>query len=272
MVASYTQLLQRRYQGKLDARRPVHRLRGRRRAADAGAHQRPARLLARRAQRAPPAAGRRSARRSRRALDNLAARSTRAARTIEVGPLPTVTGERALLAPVFQNLVGNAMKFRGDAPPRVRRRRAERDGDEWLFAVSDNGIGIEPQYAERIFVIFQRLHASDEYEGTGIGLAICRKIVEHHGGRIWVEPTPSGGTTFRFTLPARRRSADDDPSRRAGRSTCCWSRTTPATSLMTARRSSTTRCATRSRRRATASRRCGSCAARARTPTRRAPT
>jgi signal transduction histidine kinase len=117
------------------------------------------------------------------------------------GDLPVVLVERSLLVLVFQNLIGNGIKFHGDQPPRVRVS-AERDDGYWRFTVADNGIGIDPQYSERIFVIFQRLHTKDAYAGTGIGLAMCRKVIEHHGGRIWLEPSDNGsGATFRFTLP-----------------------------------------------------------------------
>jgi light-regulated signal transduction histidine kinase (bacteriophytochrome) len=120
---------------------------------------------------------------------------------VEVGTLPEVQGEARLLTAVFQNLIGNAVKFRGEQPPHVRIDAEPGDDGMWEFSVRDNGIGIEEQYAERIFVIFQRLHAKERYPGTGIGLSMCRKIVEHHGGRIWLDTTTTGGTTFRFTLP-----------------------------------------------------------------------
>jgi signal transduction histidine kinase len=141
-----------------------------------------------------------------RAQANLGARAEETGATIESGELPTVIGDPGLLALVFQNLVGNALKFHGDDPPRVRVD-ARRDGDGWEISVADNGIGIEPEYAERIFVIFQRLHTRVSYEGTGIGLAMCRKIVEHHGGRIWLDTDAHPGTTFRFTLPDREEPA-----------------------------------------------------------------
>ncbi|MYW90693.1 HAMP domain-containing protein [Amycolatopsis rubida] len=115
--------------------------------------------------------------------------------------LPAVTGEPALLTAVFQNLVANAIKFRGAEPPEVRVTAAPSPGG-WLFSVSDNGIGVAGEYAERIFVIFQRLHGRADYPGTGIGLALCRKIVEHHGGAIWLDTAAGPGATFRFTLPA----------------------------------------------------------------------
>jgi len=114
--------------------------------------------------------------------------------------LPTVRGDRALLASVFQNLITNAIKFRGPDPPMVRIDALARDGC-WEFSATDNGIGIGAEYRERVFVIFQRLHPRDAYPGTGIGLAMCRKIVEYHGGRIWADAAHAGGTRIRFTLP-----------------------------------------------------------------------
>jgi signal transduction histidine kinase len=129
------------------------------------------------------------------------------------GPLPEVRGDRSLLTALLQNLIGNAVKFRGDEPPRVRVSYARTpaggdEGDRYTFTVADNGIGIAARHAEKIFVIFQRLHPKEEYSGTGIGLAMCRKIVEFHGGRIWLdEPADAdgadatSGATFHFTLP-----------------------------------------------------------------------
>jgi signal transduction histidine kinase len=140
----------------------------------------------------------------RRALTSLAAAIEESDAEIVVhGPLPRVRGEASLLAGVFQNLIGNALKFRGEGRPRIEVS-AELVDEMWRFAITDNGIGIEPDYAERIFMIFQRLHSKEVYAGTGIGLAMCRKIVEYHGGRIWLDTESRDGTTFRFTLPAHQ--------------------------------------------------------------------
>lgn len=114
----------------------------------------------------------------------------------------TVMADSSQLGQVFQNLIGNAIKFRSQEPPWVHIS-AERKDAEWRFAIRDNGIGIDPQYADRIFVVFQRLHSREEYAGTGIGLAICKKILERHGGRMWVESQLGKGATFYFTLPTR---------------------------------------------------------------------
>ncbi len=115
--------------------------------------------------------------------------------------LPTVMAIPLRMGQLMQNLIGNAIKYRGKEHPRIRvwarRRKAV-----WEISVQDNGIGIDPQYYEKVFIIFQRLHSRKDYPGTGIGLAICKKIVEHHGGRLWVESEPGAGSTFRFTLPA----------------------------------------------------------------------
>ncbi len=114
-------------------------------------------------------------------------------------PLPNVLADEMQLAQLFQNLIGNAIKFRSERRPEIHVS-ASRDGDGWLFSVRDNGIGIEKQYRDQVFVIFQRLHTRQKYPGTGIGLAICKRIVERHGGRIWLDSTPGQGTTFHFTL------------------------------------------------------------------------
>src|SRR5215218_5526439 len=126
---------------------------------------------------------------------------------VTIGDLPAVHGDRNQLFQLFQNLIGNAIKFvPEDRTPEVEVA-AVRAGDEWTFAVSDNGIGMEPAHAERIFRMFQRLHTRDEYPGTGIGLAIAKKVVERHGGTIWAESRPEGGSRFNFTLPAARELA-----------------------------------------------------------------
>jgi PAS domain S-box-containing protein len=117
-------------------------------------------------------------------------------------PLPVVLGDQTMLIQLFQNLIGNALKFHGPRPPDITIAVDTRQ-DEWLFSVQDKGIGLEPRQADRIFKIFQRLHSADAYQGTGIGLAICKKIVEKHGGKIWVESQPGAGATFFFTLPRR---------------------------------------------------------------------
>jgi signal transduction histidine kinase len=143
---------------------------------------------------------------------NLATAIRRSRAEVEAGDLPTVLAEPTLLTAVFQNLLSNAIKFRGERAPRVSVT-AERDGDFWVFAVADNGIGIGSEYADRIFVIFQRLHDKSTYPGTGIGLAMTRKIIEYHGGRIWLDTAVTSGARFCVTLPVilQALAAGDEP-------------------------------------------------------------
>ncbi|MET0686129.1 MAG: ATP-binding protein [Solirubrobacteraceae bacterium] len=125
--------------------------------------------------------------------------------SVAVGDLPTVCGDAVGLTQLFQNLLGNALKFRGEAPPAIGIDAERADGGDWLVTVADNGIGIAPEDAERVFGFGDRLHSDDQVAGTGIGLAICKTVAERHGGRIWVEPAAGGGSAFRFTLPPARR-------------------------------------------------------------------
>lgn len=136
-------------------------------------------------------------------LENLKIAIAESRTRVTHDPLPTVMGDETQLIQLFQNLIGNAIKFRGEEVPRVYISVEQRE-KEWLFSIRDNGIGIETEYFDRIFTIFQRLHSKSEYPGTGIGLAVCKKIVERHGGRIWVESEPSAGTTFHFTIRVSR--------------------------------------------------------------------
>lgn len=130
--------------------------------------------------------------------------------------LPTVTGDISLLTALFQNLIGNSLKFRSSAVPHVVVSASLDDDGFWRIAVDDNGIGIEPQNAERVFAMFQRLHARSAYPGTGIGLALCQRIVEHHGGRIWLDTTHQPGTSIVFTLPRDAPVQRPVPSREVG--------------------------------------------------------
>jgi signal transduction histidine kinase len=200
-VASFTQLLQRRYAGQLDARADQYiefAVDGAKRMQalinDLLSYSRVGRSAREPALVSSDAA-------LAQARTNLAAPMEESGATIEAGHLPLVLGELPLLTAVFQNLLSNALKFHGAEPPRVVIK-VSRDADFWLFSFTDNGIGIEPDYADRIFVIFQRLHERTAYPGTGIGLAMTRKIIEYFGGRIWLDNTTyPEGARFLFTLP-----------------------------------------------------------------------
>ena len=202
MVSNYTQLLAKRYTGKLDAdadefiayavdgatrmRTLINDLLAFSRVGTRGKELAPVNMEA-------PLAD---------ALGNLQLAVEESGAAVTHDPLPQVLADDVQMVQLLQNLIANAIKFRSPQPPRVHVG-ARRQGDSWLLFVRDNGIGIDPKYADRIFIIFQRLHNRDEYTGTGIGLAICKKIVERHGGRIWVESRPGEGATFYFTLPKR---------------------------------------------------------------------
>jgi len=143
------------------------------------------------------------------AEDNLQAAISESGAVITHDPLPALMADPIQLTQLFQNLLGNAIKFRRpEETPRIHvsSRRLDRG---WQLSVCDNGIGIDPQYFDRIFIIFQRLHGREEYSGTGIGLAICKKIVERHGGRIWVESRQGNGSTFCFIIPDERKHRDE---------------------------------------------------------------
>jgi signal transduction histidine kinase len=206
-VASFCQLLQRRYVGQLDARADQYiefAVDGAKRMQalidDLLAFSRVGRF-----DREPVLVSCASALSEARV--NLAAEIRATGAAIDAAELPPVRAEFSLLTSVFQNLLGNALKFRSDQPPVIKVSVTRQDDSFWRFSVADNGIGIEPEYAERIFVIFQRLHSRTDYEGTGIGLAMTRKIIEHYGGLIWLDTTHQGGACFCFTLPVA--AADD---------------------------------------------------------------
>jgi PAS domain S-box-containing protein len=202
MVASYTQLLERRYAAQLDdvarefigyavdgAKRMQQFISGLLRYSRVGTEARPLEDV--NLDEAFAAA-----------IANLRIAIEESGAKVESQPLPVVRGDPRQLIQLFQNLIGNALKFRKPGQPPLVEVRAGPDGDFWRFSVRDNGIGLDPRFSDRIFTIFQRLHTRDEYEGTGLGLAICKKIVERHGGRIWVESREGEGAAFFFTLPA----------------------------------------------------------------------
>ena len=209
MVASYTQLLAKRYQDKLDAdARDFIAY-----AVDGATRMQAliADLLnySRIGTRGKPFRPSSCEAVLERVLASLKLATNESGATVSHDSLPTVLGDDVQLGQLFQNLLVNAIKFRTEAPPRIHLS-AERNGKVWTFSVRDNGIGIAAEYAERIFMIFQRLHSKNEYPGTGIGLAVCKKIVERHGGRIWVQSQPGSGATFFFTIPDGNTGAEQE--------------------------------------------------------------
>ena len=206
-IASYAHLLAERYQGKLDEKADKYL-----QFVVVGATRMQNLIIdllafSRVGSRAQPLQPTQSAAVARQVIERLRPRIEETQADIALGALPVVPADETQLGQLLQNLVGNALKFRSTRPPRIRVNASLRDG-EWLFSVEDNGIGIDRQFADRIFQMFQRLHERAKYEGSGIGLALAKKIVDRHGGRIWFESEPGAGTTFYFTLPdpAIRRS------------------------------------------------------------------
>ena len=204
MVASYTQLLKKRYGGKLDAdadefiqfavdganrmQQLIQDLLAYSRVGSS--HREPSTVSLEQV--------------FDRATANLRAAIDSSGATVTHDPLPEVLGDETQLTQVFQNLIGNALKYRGTAPPRIHVGVKRDDAGDYVLSVQDNGIGIAKEYFDRIFLLFQRLHGREDYPGTGIGLTITRKIVERHGGRIWLTSTPGEGTCFFFSLPSER--------------------------------------------------------------------
>ena len=205
MVASYTQLLAQRYSGQLDERadRYIHyavdgATRMQQLIVDLLAYSRvnSKALDLRLTDCAVAVSG---------SLQNLKAAIDESDASVTWDPLPTLMADSTQLVQLFQNLLGNAIKFRRELPPRIHISAVDA-GAEWLFSVRDNGIGIDPRHADSIFKVFQRLHGRSEYPGTGIGLALCKTVVERHGGKIWVESEVGVGSNFRFTLPKRKQN------------------------------------------------------------------
>jgi PAS domain S-box-containing protein len=203
MVASYTQLLAKRYKGRLDSDADefiAYAVDGSNRMqvliqdllaySRAGTNGKALREIS-------------SENALKEALTNLRGTIEESGAIVTHDSLPAITTDDTQLAQVFQNLVGNAIKYRSPEVPHVHVSAGKNRGNEWIFSVRDNGLGIDPQYFERIFILFQRLHGRREFKGTGIGLAICKKILERLGGRIWVESQPAKGSTFYFALPER---------------------------------------------------------------------
>jgi signal transduction histidine kinase len=210
-VAGFTQLLQRRYSGQLDARADQYI-----EFAVDGAERMQALINDLLQYSRVGRSGREAALISSdaaltQARANLAAAMEETGATVEAGHLPLVLGELPLLTAVFQNLLSNSLKFSGGKSPRIVIT-VTRDEPFWLFSFADNGIGIEPEYAERIFVIFQRLHDRSSYSGTGIGLAMTRKIIEYFGGKIWLDTTRTEGSRFLFTLPMPVETMEQAPT------------------------------------------------------------
>jgi PAS domain S-box-containing protein len=204
MVASYTQLLAKRYKGRLDSDADEFIA-----FAVDGSERMQSLIQDLLAYSRAGSGGRELCEISsegalREALASLRASIEQSGAIVTQDRLPVIRSDATQLAQVFQNLIGNAIKYRGASTPHIHVSVAERGNDEWTFSVSDNGMGIEPQYFERIFVLFQRLHGRQEFAGTGIGLAICKKMIERLGGKIWVESQPKLGSTFYFTLPKGR--------------------------------------------------------------------
>lgn len=203
MVASFLQLIEKRYEAVLDpdGRKFIH-------FAVDGAKRMQSLIqdllaLSRVQTRAKAAVPTDCAQIFRNVMDDLQIAIAEAGATVTCDSLPVIFADSTQISQLFQNLIDNALKFRGAEAVRIHIG-AVRGKDEWEFSVSDNGLGIEPQFYSRIFGIFQRLHASGEFPGTGIGLAVCKKIAELHGGRIWLESKPGHGTTFFFAIPDKK--------------------------------------------------------------------
>ena len=208
MIASYLQLIERRYSDRLDA--DGHEFIG---FAVEGAKRMQALIndmlaYSRVGTKARAPAPVEAAELMRAVREQLRLAIQESGAEIELGDLPRVHGDAAQLVQLLQNLLSNALKFRGPAAPRIRIDCGAVAGG-WCFSVRDNGIGIAPEHAERIFLMFQRLHSRSAYPGTGIGLALCKRIVERHGGRIWVEPADGGGSVFKFTLARDGQQAEE---------------------------------------------------------------